>query len=301
MASACRRTFLSVFVLAALGAALIPSGDAPCAATGETSRAASVQTPSWLLLTPFAYAHDGAPLETERFVIYSDLASPRKKEFVAGQAESALADVLQQLGIETMDPLLFRPGTSKIDLFLLEGATPDWGGWAYYGGFLLSPNACTSVYCRLGTIKHELMHVVGFLLAGFGSMRAMQVDVWFDEGLAEYVAGSRAIGSLDEYEARREELEDVIRNSNPVSVHEWSDLGTSATGTLGVHAYELFELAVRYLMDEDGLGRTLEDAKALYLDLREGLAFRSAFLRRFGLRLVTYEVQFDALMREYLP
>jgi len=212
-----------------------------------------------------------------------------------------LADVLQQLSIESMDGLLFRPGTSKIDLFLLEDDTPEWGGWAYYGGFLLSPNACTSVYCRLGTIKHELLHVVGFLLAGFGSIHTMQVDVWFDEGLAEYVAGSRSIGTLDEYDARCRELEDVIHNSNPVSVHEWWDLDTSAAGTLGVHAYELFELAVRYLMDEDGHGKTLEDAKELYLDLRQGFSFASAFQRQFGLRLVTYEVQFDTWMRDYLP
>ena len=193
MSSRYRQVCPGICVLAVIGATFALSINASGSEMQEASNGTLVETQSWVLLTPFAYEHDGMPLETEHFVIYSDSASARKKAFVADQAETALADVLQQLSIESMDGLLFRPGTSKIDLFLLEDDTPEWGGWAYYGGFLLSPNACTSVYCRLGTIKHELLHVVGFLLAGFRSIHTMQVDVWFDEGLAEYVAGSRAI------------------------------------------------------------------------------------------------------------
>jgi len=258
-------------------------------------------TASWCLYSPLCYEHDGVPLETENFVVFSDTASDWKKEFVAGQAESAWTEILALLDIESEEDLAFAPGRTKVDIFLLEEETPEWGGWAYYGGFLLSPIACSNVYCSIRTIKHELMHVLGFLLAGPRSIHGMLVDVWFDEGLAEYVAGTHEITTQGEYEARCRELDLVISGANPVSVHKWDDLATSATGTLGIHAYELFELAVRYLLDEDGLGRTMDDVRQLYLDLREGYSFVTAFERQFGLPLLQYEVGFQSYMDTYLP
>ena len=88
---------------------------------------------------------------------------------------------------------------------------------------------------------------------------------------------------------------------NPVSVHTREDLSRSATSTLGAGAYGLFELAVRYLFAEDGLGIPIESATAPFADLREGYASADVFERQFGIALGDYEVQFDERMRDSLP
>ena len=160
-----------------------------------------VQEPSkaptfWSSLTPYALPHDGFPLETEHFAIYSNTATERKKEFVGEQAEWALSEIMSILRLETTDAFTYLTSRPVIEILLVEEAWPAWGGYAYYGGFLLSPIACNPYYCNERTIKHELMHVVGYLLSGPASALGMIVDVWFDEGLAEYVAGTREIHTL---------------------------------------------------------------------------------------------------------
>ena len=92
-----------------------------------------------------------------------------------------------------------------------------------------------------------------------------------------------------------------MAESNPVSVHKWENLSASAASALGVYAYELFELAVRYLFDEDGLAAPIEAATDLYIDLRDGYSFAEAFERQFGIALADYEAQFHERMQDYLP
>jgi hypothetical protein len=62
----------------------------------------------------------------------------------------------------------------------------------------------------------------------------------------------------------------------------------------------MFQLAVEYLVDEYGHGKTMEDFKNLFLDVRDGVAFRSAFKNRFEMSLSEYEAQFFDLMNDYL-
>jgi hypothetical protein len=63
----------------------------------------------------------------------------------------------------------------------------------------------------------------------------------------------------------------------------------------------MFQLAVEYLVDENGHGKTFEDLKNLFLDVSVGVSFQTAFKNRLGISVKEYEMQFFDLMNDYLP
>lgn len=66
------------------------------------------------------------------------------------------------------------------------------------------------------------------------------------------------------------------------------------------YCWYAFELAMRYLLDPAGLGRTCRDVLELFFELREGIPFETAFLNHFGLELKTFEEEFYERVRDYL-
>jgi hypothetical protein len=60
-------------------------------------------------------------------------------------------------------------------------------------------------------------------------------------------------------------------------------------------------LAVAYLLDADGLGRSPHDLAAVMLDMGTGASFASAFEAHIGLSESEYEAQFWTRMDAYLP
>jgi len=63
----------------------------------------------------------------------------------------------------------------------------------------------------------------------------------------------------------------------------------------------MFQLAVEYLVDENGHGKSFEDIKDLLLDVSVGVSFETAFKNRLGISVKEYEMQFFDLMNDYLP
>lgn len=64
--------------------------------------------------------------------------------------------------------------------------------------------------------------------------------------------------------------------------------------------YLFFELAVRYLVDPNGHGRSVLDIRDIYLDIRAGQRFTQAFESRMDLSVEEYEANFFTIMLEYL-
>ena len=285
-----RRTTLAVSVLVCLAMLQVLAGAVPMPFCSG----------SWCTYTPYAWEHDGAPYESEHFTIYSDMASESLRRVVADTSEESLDEIVRALGIDPVADFDLPLGRDTIDVFVDVSRSVGWGGWAYYGGFLVSSRVCGQSSCHKATIKHELMHVVAYLLEGYRSTSVMLSDTWFDEGLAEYVSGARTIEkaySLRYYSSRiAAELED----GNPIRVRTWSDFTPSNPAHYGGGIYPLFELAFRYLVDEDGLGQSLEDARDVFLDIRSGLTFDEAFEHRFGLSVAEYEATFLDRMEAYL-
>jgi hypothetical protein len=64
--------------------------------------------------------------------------------------------------------------------------------------------------------------------------------------------------------------------------------------------YPMFQLAVEYLVDINGHGKSFNDLKNLLLDVSVGVPFPIAFNNRFEISLAEYERQFFDLMNDYL-
>jgi len=144
-------------------------------------------------------------------------------------------------------------------------------------------------------VKHEVTHVVSLALAHcHGKPEIGYPDVWFREGPAVYVSGSRALPGLAEF---RRFAADPAR-VNPVSFHLWRELPRANwTATY----YPLFGLLYAYLVDaEHGYGASAEDGRNLLRYMADGDLFAAAFERAFRLSLADLEANYYQIMEAYL-
>jgi len=251
------------------------------------------------------WPHDGNPLVSDNFVIYSDGAGEDARQALAQLAEETLSDIKIQFAIDNNDIFLFPPGQEKIDIYAYKNRYPsDWGGWGYYGGLLIfsldhperTSFGHTEPEIYNPTLKHEIMHVVESLLKASNDPNL--VDVWLTEGLAEAVSGGTAGGSITDLQ-KFTELRNQYGSLNPIAMHryEYPDVELIAY----YYYYPMFQLAVEYLVDANGYGGTINDVKNLLMDVRNGVPFPTAFQNRFGMSLSEYESQFFDRMTAYLP
>ena len=63
----------------------------------------------------------------------------------------------------------------------------------------------------------------------------------------------------------------------------------------------MYRLAVEYLMDADGFGKSPQDLVGIFTDMADGSDFPTAFENRVGISEADYEEQFFDLMNAYLP
>jgi hypothetical protein len=62
----------------------------------------------------------------------------------------------------------------------------------------------------------------------------------------------------------------------------------------------MFELTMRYLLDDHGLSRSLLDVKEVFLDMRDGTSFRDAFQSNFGLSVGDFQAEYFVKIRQFL-
>lgn len=262
---------------------------------GYSVSRATVDEGSWYVRE--AWPHDGNPVESANFVVYSDSASLEARREVAAIAEEAWAEFLDELAIDTSE-LHYPEGRNKIDIYAYHDHSPqDWSGKAYYGGLLVwSPDheGRQGAGSRLAPVlKHELVHVLQWLITE-GENRP--TDVWFVEGLPIVLAGDiTPIRGLDQLNRLNAEFGTI----NPISVKSYSQITNPEIGEN--YLYPLFRLAVEYLIDGEGQDRSLWDMRDLMIDVADGSSFDQAFQRNTGIRLEVYESRFFSLMDEYLP
>jgi len=271
-------------------------GDSP------SEQANMVDDGSWYR-TGFRWPHDGSPYETANFIVYSDGASLEARQKVAEIAEKALVRLEVEFGI-TSDMFHFPAGQSKIHIFAYRNHTPmDWGGRAYWGGLLIfsldhelrSEWGHTELQNYRKVVTHEMMHVVESLLKGTDNPNL--VDVWVSEGVAEYVAGGTAGGSVTDL-SKLNLLVSQWGEWNPIAMHQYHYPDIEGIGFF--YYYPMFELAVAYLLEPAGAGNPMSDIRDIYLDARQGIAFAEAFENRFGISLKDYEAEFFTRMRSFL-
>ena len=263
----------------------------------------------------FPWPHDGHPYESEHFVVYSDGASLKARQRLAALAEEVLVEVVDEMGVDPATMFRFPAGQDKIDIyasryFALEVEGASFGAVAYYAGIVI-PSFDNEVGRRADVrvvrdnLKHEMVHVVESLLRGndtgdipVGDPHRM--PVWFSEGTAEALSGGTTgapPGTLDQVNA----LIDTYGRINPIAWRVDFPPSEEIGDAYPNYYYPMAHLAVDYLLDPDGLGRSPHDLAAVMLDMGSGASFASAFKTHVGLSESEYEAQFWTRMDAYLP
>jgi len=294
-----RRLWPAVLVMLLAACAGSPSG-------GDSSQSEGlVDGGSWYVRVQ--WPHDGRPYESERFIVYSDAASVESRMDLADRAERLWTEIVAEMGIHN-EPLALPPGQTKVDIYAFEDQSPDWAGKAYHGGLVIaSPDRRTMF--GLGrtergqydsTLKHELIHVMTLsLLHGGGLPEPPWVHVWFFEGFAEDLSAGTTGGSIRGMD-HLDYLTSKYGRLNPVS-YQSDERVTGGVDAYTEYHYPMRQLAVEYLFDERGLGRTPYDATGLFTDMAAGSAFDTAFEDHMGIALSDYEDRFFELVSGYLP
>ncbi len=257
----------------------------------------------------FAYGrkhdHDNRILESPHFLVFSDNSSDDARVIFVKMAEESLAELLQTFAVGSTDALSlnFADNNSKIKIFSIKDAVIDQVAFRF--GFILYGHDSAN-FQRWGgddfwlrrEIKHETVHVMQWLfgLDPRGTVSEPWPEVWFTEGFAEYASGGAfpPIGNLEQWE----NWFGGSGHGNPVAIHQWGNFPVPYERT-GEY-YPAFSLAVRYLLDSRGAGRTLLDVKAMFADMVSSGSFAPAFARTFGMTVDEYEQRFPDLIADYL-
>ncbi len=245
------------------------------------------------------WPHDGNPVTYGDFVVYSDAAAPDARLAMAEIADELWLDLLPRFEVDEGD-LIYPPDRENIDIYVYKDRFPQqWGMRAYQAGLIAwsldHDQRQTDDEHYLPVVEHELVHVLETLLKGRDSTIEPMVDTWFSEGLAEAVAGGTSGGPIRGHD----QLSDLLAShngQNPIALKRDTHYVPDNT-----FHYPMFQLAVEYLLDERGGGRTLADARDLFIDMAEGATFEEAFGAHMGVPLDTYEAEFFTRIDEYLP
>ena len=258
------------------------------------------------------WPHDGKPFASENFVVFSDGASLEARQRLAALAEEVLIEVVEEMGVDPATMFRYPADQDKIDLYanrynVLEGG----GARAYYAGVIIysfdyeAGSEATDVRSVRLNLKHELVHVVEALLKGrfVGDVAVDdpgRMPVWFSEGTAEALSGGTTGGAprtLDQVNGL------IARwgRSNPIAWRVDRPLSELDPGEYSDYYYPMAQLAIEYLLDADGLGRSPKDLAAVMFDMGDGVSFASAFETHIGISESDYETQFFARIDTYLP
>jgi len=150
--------------------------------------------------------------------------------------------------------------------------------------------------------RHEMAHVFEFLLIGEYAYRQSNT-VWMREGFGNYGARNHAIQTLEDMNNWRSERSSLPGGGNPIAIRVWADFPQDvldAGGGATTQWYRMFELSVRYLLDPEGHGKTIQDLKNYYDDLCNGIPYHIAFESNFDLNMDDFQVNYWSLMEAYL-
>ena len=262
---------------------------------------------AWSVYTPFKWTHDGRPYNSDHCIVYSDGANNELKTEVASIVDENFSEILQTFNFDDFSDFRYPPGYDKIEIYI-NRFQDESINWAYWGGFIITIRPSdiddTRYYNYVDyTSKHELMHVFEFLIEGHYDLGT---DTWFREGIAVHVgntgtAGIQRIDSPEELESWIAQYRDVPGEGNPIKIKKWEDFPQSVrdqnqTGRY----YPFFCLAMEYLIDEKGAGKSYMDLLSLFYDIRNGIDFTVAFEQTFGFSVMDYETEFFDWMRIFL-
>ncbi len=250
---------------------------------------------SWVIYSPYKWSHDGQPYRSVYCDVYSDGASAAMKEKAGKFADAMFLEVLDLFDFTQFEDLRYPPGDEKVSVYINRHHEESIAA-AYWGTIIITIRASdfnTNHYAYL--FKHELAHEFEFLIEGVVNLGT---HLWFLEGIAIYVGGGlnsiTTVADLDDWIAQNAHFPN---QGNPISIHTWTDWPEGSDW----HGYcTVFDVVVKYLLDENGLGKSTQDVLNLFYDIRNGGTFEPAFEEHFGLSVTTLEEEIFDRLRAYL-
>lgn len=249
--------------------------------------------------------HDGEPYIGDNFIVYSEKSSQAWRKEVARMAEESRIDVMEHFGVtdEDFDFVPLQAADRKIHILT------NYDQWnmavAYRDGFVIrskdGPNFGGDHVRWHYVFQHELTHVVEFLLIGTPN-RSNSSSVWMREGFGNYGARNHRIQTVAELEAWQEKMKDVEGDGNPIDIIIWQDFPQSVLdANTTVEYYGFFELAIRYLLDEEhGNGTNIENLKAYFEDIGDGISYKNGLFKHFNIVHDDFRENYWTIMTEYL-
>ncbi|RPH26051.1 MAG: hypothetical protein EHM93_19755 [Bacteroidales bacterium] len=249
------------------------------------------------------YNHHNRILESNHFLTFSDGASDDVKIIYSKMAEESFFELKQVFKIINNSDIGFSSEITscKIKIYTTKHAIYNQIAFPY--GFILY--GMDSEKYRLWRfddflfrkeIKHETTHVLQFLL-GLDPSVGPWPDTWFAEGMAEYFSG----GAIPPYITTNLLWDRWLEGSdhiNPIKIHQFNNFPVPY-GRVGEY-YPAFSLAVRFLLDTKGLGKSPDDVKAMIKDMLVTRNFATSFEKYMGISVAYYEEHFNELIAEFL-
>ena len=250
-----------------------------------------------------ALPHDGRILETEHFLVFSDGSTDETRLQIAEMAEESFAEILAAFGIAGPEQIGVFTDRQETKLEIYCSNKTEVEVRSRVGGFSIYdpnhpvwdlPTAPDGALNYRNTVKHEIVHLVQFAI-GVGDASPWG-DSWFFEGVAEYLSGGSFPPIRDEAELEAWFADPI--QVTPILVRTyWAPI---PDGALVGDYYPLFGLAVTYLLDQKGFGKTPADVKALFVDMASGMEFSEAFQLHLGFSRAMFQEQFQRGISEFL-
>jgi len=268
-----------------------------CDDDGGVNSPADMTPGSWVIYSPYSWTHDGHPYHSVHCIVYSDGASAEMKEKAGKFADSKFLEVLDFFEFTQIEDFRYPPGDEKINVYLNRYHEESIAA-AYWGTTIITVRASdidTTDYRYDYLFRHELTHIFEFMIEGVVNL---VTEDWFTEGMAVCGGGGldriNTVADLENWLAQHAAYPN---GGNPLSIKDWTDWpdGMDMSGY-----YPVWEVVMEYLLDERGLGRSLQDVLNLLYDLRNGGTFITAFEEHFGLPVATLEAEIFDRLSAYL-
>ena len=257
---------------------------------------APIEEGSWVTYSLYDWTHNGQPYNSVYCKVYSDAASYDLKRDAGVFADEKFAVILDMFNFQNLEDFRYPPGYDKIDIYINMNHEESLAA-AYWGSIFITirtPDVDWSRYAYL--FRHELTHAFEFLIEGTVNLAT---DVWFREGIVIYGGGGlNGITDIEDLERWIAQNANDPGQGNPICIHVWDDFppGADITG----YYYNVFDLTMRYFLDPNGLGKSIQDVLNLFYDIRNGATFPDAFQSNFGISLTQFEIDYYDLMHAYL-
>lgn len=254
-----------------------------------------IEEGSWTIYSPYDWSHDGCPYSSQYWVVYSDGASISLKQKAGLFADQKFLQIMEIFDFTNEEDFRLPIQNEKMNLYINQIHDQNIAA-AYWGTIFITIRTSdfdTSHFAYL--FEHEITHEFEFLIEGTVNLGT---DVWFREGIAIYCGGGRNyirnVNDLNSWISRNSHFPN---GGTPISIHRWGDFPEDSDIP---GYYTVFDVVMKYILDANGLGRSLDDVLALFYDIRNGMVFSISFQNNFGISLSEFEAQIFDRLTNYL-